>query len=218
CYCRVNCVCALRGRRERLFLDGPGVWRSFRAVSDISSGVDGNGGERYGRCSKTRQSPRTFARRCPPVSRWIFPRLGSKNENRAERMSMTIFDDDRWLHLMSVGRMQQLLPIIDRIQAAMVASTFNSTADSERARHHFATHTLPCAVTAVMGRADLEKDNPAQVFLMHCIQFFLATLEMDNEALLEALRPVLLFRPQATQNHRLRPRTNGPYDFYVNNM
>ncbi|CAN0052138.1 unnamed protein product, partial [Ectocarpus sp. 12 AP-2014] len=64
----------------------------------------------------------------------------------------------------------------------------------------------------------LEKDNPAQVFLMHCIQFFLATLEMDNEALLEALRPVLLFRPQATQNHRLRPRTNGPYDFYVNNM
>lgn len=71
------------------------------------------------------------------------PRLGSKNESRVERMNMTIFDDDRWLHLMSVGRMQQLLPIIDRIQAAMVASTFNSTADNERARHHFATHTLP---------------------------------------------------------------------------
>ncbi|CAM9114444.1 unnamed protein product, partial [Scytosiphon promiscuus] len=134
-------------------------------------------------------------------------------------MSMEVFEDDRWLHLMSAARMQELLPVIDRIRTAMVDATFNSGDVDERARHHFMTHTLPCAVAAIMDRADLD-DGPAQTFLMHCIQFFITTLdrETDNEALLEALRPVLLFRPQAVHSHRGRQPTSGPYDFYISNM
>lgn len=58
-------------------------------------------------------------------------------------MSMAVFEDDRWLHLMSAGRMQELLPVIDRIRTAMVDATFNSSDIDERARHHFMTHTLP---------------------------------------------------------------------------
>lgn len=42
--------------------------------------------------------------------------------------------------------------------------------------------------------------------------------ETENEAILEALRPVLLFRPQAVHSPRGRQPTGGPYDFYISNM
>lgn len=43
-------------------------------------------------------------------------------------------------------------------------------------------------------------------------------LTQDNETLMEALRPVMVFRPAAANNPRIRAPTNGPYDFYSGNM
>ena len=51
----------------------------------------------------------------------------------------------------------------------------------------FSLH-VTSAITAVMGRQDLENDAPAQVFLQHAIEFFIRTLDRVSDTKMVLLR------------------------------
>ncbi|CAM9302699.1 unnamed protein product, partial [Choristocarpus tenellus] len=110
--------------------------------------------------------------------------------------------------------------ILDCIEHCMIAATFN-TFEAPAAQRLFEKKILPGAVLAVMTRSDVVDEQQVASFLQHMVQFFLRTVERDNEELLDALRAVLIFRLPDERQIRARGTVPNdmivePYEFYQN--
>ncbi|CAM9280371.1 unnamed protein product, partial [Discosporangium mesarthrocarpum] len=104
--------------------------------------------------------------------------------------------------------------VLECFDHCMVAATFN-TFEVPKAQKIFERKILPSAVVSLMMRSDVVDEVHVSEFLQHAIQFFLRTIERDNMELLEALRPVLVYRHPDDRLVRARSES-GPYEFYQN--